>query len=136
MIALLAIGLPKTLQTLHANRAGHHAAGLWLAQHSVPGDIIEDDHCWAHYYAGRVFEERRPLPTPPGHVPVRYIVIGRRDKEIVLTWNNPGPRDEAKLRDEGGRIVYHWPAPSSPAEASIVVYEVPSTAPAGGGRVD
>jgi hypothetical protein len=127
--ALLVACLPKSLQTLHGNRAGHHAAGLWLASHSVPGDIIDDDHCWAHYYAGRVFQERHPLPWPEGHVPVRYVVIGRRDREYIPTWNNPGPRDEAKLRNEGGTIVYHWPVKSDATEAPIVVYAVPASAP-------
>jgi Dolichyl-phosphate-mannose-protein mannosyltransferase len=131
LCAIIVAGLPKSLQKLHANRAGHHAAGLWLASHAAPADIIEDDHCWAHYYAGRVFQEHRSVPSSPGYVPTRYIVIGRRDKEINLTWNNAGPRDEAKLREEGGSIVYHWPAPSNPADASIVVYAVPPTAPGG-----
>jgi hypothetical protein len=136
LCCMLAAGLPKSLQTLHANRAGHHAAGLWLAQHTALGDIIEDDHFWAHYYAGRVFQESHPLASPPGFVPTRYVVVGRRDKEIVLTWNSPGPRDEAKLREEGGTIVYHWPAPSNPADAPIVVYAVPPTPPPSEDRKD
>jgi len=134
LAGMIAAGLPKSLQTLHGNRAGHHAAGLWLAENSVPGDIIEDDHCWAHYYAGRVFQEHHPLPWPAGHVPVRYVVIGRRDREYIPTWNNPAPRDEAQLRGEGGRIVYYWPPPSNPAEAPIVVYAMTPTAATGGAR--
>ena len=67
--------------------------------------------------------------VPAGHVPVRYVVIGRRDKEINLTWNRQGPVSEDKLRAEGGQIVYHWTSQSSPGEAPIVVYAVPPAAP-------
>jgi hypothetical protein len=129
LCVMIVMGLPKSLQRLHGNRAGHHAAGLWLAEHSAPSDVIEDDHCWAHYYAGRVFQERHPLPWPEGHERMRYVVIGRRDREVIPMWNSPPIRDEEKLRDEGGRIVYHWPVPSNPAEASIVVYAVPASGP-------
>jgi hypothetical protein len=132
LAGMLAAGMPKTLETLHANRAGHHAAGLWLAQHAAPVDVIEDDHCWAHYYAGRVFTERCPAPRPPDYLPVRYVVVGRRDREINLTWNHQPLIDENKLRVEGGRIVYYWPTQSTPEDAPVVVYAV--TAPAAQGR--
>ncbi|HYV37731.1 MAG TPA: glycosyltransferase family 39 protein [Gemmataceae bacterium] len=122
-------GLPKTLERLHANRAGHHAAGLWLADNSAAVDLVEDDHCWAHYYAGRVFQERKTVTAPPGHVQMRYVVVGRRDREINLTWNRSGPLSEAKLRAEGGQIVYHWPAAQSSDDAPIVIYAVPPAPP-------
>src|SRR5260370_42228747 len=32
-LGLALVALPKTLEPLHANRAGHHAVGLWLAEH-------------------------------------------------------------------------------------------------------
>jgi hypothetical protein len=127
LAALLATGLHKSLEKLHANRAGHHAAGLWLAQNAAPADIIDDDHCWASYYAGRIFQELKGVSSPPGYVPARYVVVGRRDREMNQTWNNPGSQDEAKLRKEGGRIVYYWPAQSNPTEASLVVYAMEGT---------
>ncbi len=70
--------LPAALATdafhpLHANRAGHRAAGLWLRAHFRPGDEILDPFCWAHYYAGAVFAEG--LPTPPGAQRARYVVL-------------------------------------------------------------
>jgi hypothetical protein len=136
LCCLLVVGLPKSLQTLHSNRAGHHAAGLWLAEHAALGDIIDDDHFWAHYYAGRVFQELHPSALPPGFVPTRYVVVGRRDKEYTPTWNSPRPPDEAKIRQEGGTIVYHWPAPISPKDAPIVVYAVPPTPPPSDDRKD
>jgi hypothetical protein len=123
--ATIASGMPKTLETLHGNRAGHHAAGLWLARHAAPGDIIEDEHCWAHYYAGWVFLEHKTVAPTPHRLPVRYVVIGRRDRDITLTWNRQKSPSEEKLRAEGGQIVYHWPVESSVADAAVVVYAIP-----------
>ena len=127
-LGILLPTFPKTLDKLHGNRTGHHAAGLWLAENAASFDVIEDDHCWAHYYAGHVFRERHVAP-PPGQQPVRYVVIGRRDREITLTWNRQVPLNEEKLRSDGGRIVYHWPAESSEAAAPIVIYAL-TNAPA------
>src|SRR5262249_17432810 len=42
LLTLIASGLPKTLAPLHADRAGHRTAGLWLAEHAGPGDIVDD----------------------------------------------------------------------------------------------
>jgi hypothetical protein len=120
----IASALPKTLDTLHGNRAGHHAAGLWLAEHAAAADIIDDEHCWAHYYAGRVFLEMQATIRPQGYQPVRYVVIGRRDHDITQTFNRLQPVSEEKLSAQGGQIVYHWPAQGPVAEAAVVVYAV------------
>ena len=117
LMFMLAFCLPKTLQPLHANRAGHHAAGLWLEQHVHPGDQVVDDHCWAHYYAGLVFEEGKTYPATIQ--PACYTVIGRtRD-----------PRDdkgrkhtESAIQAAGGKVVYSWPPDRSPEAAKVVVY--------------
>jgi hypothetical protein len=122
---LLAAGMPKTLDTLHGNRAGYHLAGLWLSKNATAYDDIDDDHCWAHYYSGRVLQERTPPVLPAGYRPVRYVVLGRRDREIIPTWNRVGQPDEDGLRAEGAVIVYHWPANCTPADASVVVYRRP-----------
>jgi 4-amino-4-deoxy-L-arabinose transferase-like glycosyltransferase len=121
---MLAVGLPKALERLHANRAGYHAAGLWLAEHTLPVDEILDDHCWAHFYAGRVFLENKALVTPAGYQPARYVVVGRRDKEIILAWNRDKPFDENQLRALGGHIVYSWPLTAGQDDAAVVVYAI------------
>ena len=71
------------------------------------------------------FEERTPPVLPAGYRPVRYVVLGRRDREIIPTWNRVGQPDEDGLRAEGAVIVYHWPANCTPADASVVVYRRP-----------
>jgi 4-amino-4-deoxy-L-arabinose transferase-like glycosyltransferase len=122
---MLAAGLPKALERLHANRAGYHAAGLWLAEHAAPVDIILDDHCWAHFYAGHVFLENRVVSMPPGYRPMRFVVVGRRDKEIIPSWNRDKPFDENELRAKGGHIVYAWPGAVKEEDAAVVVYAMP-----------
>jgi 4-amino-4-deoxy-L-arabinose transferase-like glycosyltransferase len=115
LFGLVAAGMPKTLQKLHANRAGYHAAGQWLAQQVVHGvDQIDDGHCWAHFYAGEVFQEGKPQTLMPG---TRYHVVGRhKDPESTSSPAEPPPT---------GQIVYHWP-PQRPAEkADVVIYATP-----------
>ena len=62
--------LSEAAHPLHANRAGHRAAGLWLRDHYRPGDEILDPFCWAHYYAGAVFAEGI---EPASGVPARTL---------------------------------------------------------------
>jgi hypothetical protein len=57
LLLLTLAPLPRTLQPLHAERAGFRTVGRWLAEHTRPGDWIEDPYCWTYYYAGRVFLE-------------------------------------------------------------------------------
>jgi hypothetical protein len=124
---ILASGFPKTLEGLHSNRAGYHAAGLWLADHSQPADQIVDDHCWAHYYAGCVFREGKPIPPVVGYQPMRYFVVGRRDKEIKENfepWNKPAPIREEDVQANGGQVVWSWPEPANSKDAAVVIYVI------------
>src|SRR5579884_3131128 len=52
LLMLALSGLPKTLQPLHPQRAGHRIAGQWLAKHARQGDMVEDPYSWAQYYSG------------------------------------------------------------------------------------
>jgi 4-amino-4-deoxy-L-arabinose transferase-like glycosyltransferase len=115
----IAACLPKTLQPLHGNRAGHHAAGLWLAAKVHPGDEIRDDHCWAHYFAGLVFIENKPVPHTTSAV--CYTVISRsRDPGNVAR-----EEDEKRVVRSGAYMVYHWPEGRPLDNAKVVVYAAP-----------
>jgi hypothetical protein len=121
LAGLVLAGLPKTLKPLHANRAGHHQAGLWLSGHVTPADHVFDPFCWAHYYSGQFFHEgARPTPAP-GQVPVCYVVLEPRDRE----------RDRAQQVSRAqqlaaqGQLVYHWPADRPADRAEVLVYAVP-----------
>jgi 4-amino-4-deoxy-L-arabinose transferase-like glycosyltransferase len=109
--------LPKTLQPLHANRAGIHAAGLWLERHVHPGDEVVDDHCWAHYYAGLVFLEGKIFPIRADAM--AYTVISRAKENHD---DKGRGKIEANLRAVGGKVAYSWP-PDKPLQAAkVVVY--------------
>ena len=128
MLLMLAFCLPKTLQPLHANRAGHHAAGLWLEQHVHPGDEVVDDHCWAHYYAGLVFQENLVFHEnkiiPAKADAVCYTVISRAKDP-----NDDKGRGqiESNLRANGGQVVFTWPPERPLGAAKVVVYARPLT---------
>jgi hypothetical protein len=114
--------LPKTLQRLHANRAGNHAAGLWLAEHLQQGDVVVDDHSWSHYYSGQLFQEDRPSILPAGATPRCYTVVTRSRSADI---NQDRQLIEQKIRDEGGALVYHWPETGDIDSARVVVYAQP-----------
>ncbi len=83
LLSTLAVsGLPKTLQTLHPQRAGHRIAGEWLAAHARQGDMVEDPYYWAAYYAGWDFGLAPPrTPNEPGWN--HYIIVERSAKAHV-----------------------------------------------------
>lgn len=120
-LAVACAGLPQSLKPLHANRAGHHAAGLWLAAHTQPADPITDPFCWAHYYAGRVFWEGLTPPIPEGHRVTGYVIVERPDREhsrLPLI-------ARAQQLAEQGQLVYHWPEERPVDKADVFVYAVP-----------
>lgn len=116
---LMAALLPWTLKPMHANRAGHRAAGLWLAEHANPNDIIVDPFCWAHYYAGAVFREGTEQPAD--YRPVHFVVI---ENSINQHTRLPALPD-AKRQAEQGTLVYQW-VPSARARKEraeeVVIY--------------
>jgi hypothetical protein len=124
--------LPKTLQSLHANRAGHHAAGLWLADHARPADQICDGHFgWASYYAGRFFlDPKQPVPKVPN--PIRYVVKGKSN----AVRNPYGPTaaeadyTEKQILAAGGRVAFSWPALAPPEKIQVKVWEIKLPPPA------
>jgi 4-amino-4-deoxy-L-arabinose transferase-like glycosyltransferase len=121
MLVLLAgLGLMESLRTLHGNRAGHRAAGLWLAEHTNPADPITDPFCWAHYYAGRVFREGIREDGSPGYQPTNYVVIEHSDHDHIRLPTIRAAEDLAAR----GRVVYHWPEESPVAGAKILIYAV------------
>ncbi len=122
LAALAVAGLPKTLEPLHTNRAGYHAAGLWLAAHAQPDDQIMDPFCWAEYYAGQVF--RRPSYDYPMSRPPRYVVLGGSKNEHERLPLIPFATDYARK----GTLVYHWSPRKRQKAEEVLVYRVPAPA--------
>jgi len=107
-------GVPPLLKPLHSNRAGHHAAGRWIAGRITDHDEVIDPFAWAHYYAGCVFREGKD--TVPANERAKYVVL-----EVT-----PHPRltgmSIALHFAEKGEPVYQWPE----QRPTVVVYRVPA----------
>ena len=116
---VVALALTRTLEPLHANRAGFREAGEWIAQNSRPGDPVVDGFCWTHYHAGRVFTEVGPKGIPISDPSVQFIVIERS--------NNKHARlktfKEEDLQAQGGKVV--WTSTPRKDESVVVIYRVP-----------
>jgi hypothetical protein len=123
LLVLLGISLPRTLQTLHGNRAGYHDAGRWLAKNALAADVVLDDHAWAAYYAGRLFLEGMIVVPQPGHEQMKYAVIGRGKERNPFS--TPRTISEEQLKREGGTVAYYWPGNRTEDNADIVVYRAP-----------
>jgi hypothetical protein len=125
LLAQTGFGLPESLKPLHLNRAGHRAAGRWIAEHSSPADPVEDPFCWAHFYANRVFWEGKTPPAPPGYQPTQYVVIEHSDHDHTRL-----PMIErAERLAASGKLVYYWPTNRPEADAKVLVYAVPPPQP-------
>jgi hypothetical protein len=127
VLVLVGMGLSKTLQPLHGHRAGHHAAGLWLAKHAGPDDEVCDSHFgWAKYYAGRLFLPPRNAPRDPALPATCYVVKGysRERPRLYGPTNAFADMTEQQLRAAGGRLVYHWPERYPVNRAKVVVWAV------------
>jgi hypothetical protein len=81
LLALAGSGLPKMLEPLHPQRAGHRLAGEWLAGHLHPGDMIEDPYHWARYYAGTTFQQAQPCPSSPLPGWNHYVILEKGDSQ-------------------------------------------------------
>jgi hypothetical protein len=123
LLALAGFGFSSTVKPLHANRAGHRAAGVWLAAHAHPDDRIDDPFCWAHFYAGKVFQEIHPIPRDRSYEPRRWVVLEESDNQHsrlpMLWW--------CKKLAGMGTLVYKWEPQGKHAktQSRVQVYEVP-----------
>lgn len=124
LLLFSASGLPRTLRPLHANRAGHHAAGIWLAENAHPDDEVFDPFCWAHFYAGRVFTEGKPQPAARPDSK-KYIVLEPGDDLDVRQYL----LGIAKRLAAQGQLVFHWPRDEPADKAQVQVFAVPRATP-------
>jgi 4-amino-4-deoxy-L-arabinose transferase-like glycosyltransferase len=114
--ALVTAELPVLRKPLHGNRAGHKAAGRWLAGHATPQDAILDPFNWAEFYAGP------PLPDPRPARPERlFVILETSDNQHSRLPQIPA----AKVMASHGELVYQWPEGRPREEAQVVVYAVP-----------
>jgi hypothetical protein len=121
-LGVIASALPKTLEPLHANRSGFREAGVWLAEHTWPGDEVKDPYCWTHYYAGRVFTEGEETSLPPGHQPTCYVVLeeGSSSEHLRL----PDVPVAKSLAHQGTKV-FEWSGRRKNEVCLVRVFAVP-----------
>ena len=118
-VAFVAFCLPRATHRLHGNRAGNHAAGLWLKGQLVDGDHVDDDHNWSHYFAGLLFTEGKDPDIPTGYEPKCYIVKTCSRDPLVDSYRQAG------LIRLDAKVVYIWPEQAAQEDARIIVYAQP-----------
>jgi 4-amino-4-deoxy-L-arabinose transferase-like glycosyltransferase len=125
LVALVGSALPKALEAPHLSRTGFRAAGLWLAEHAQPADVIFDPYSWSDYYAGRTFQDVEP--PPPGYTPLEYVVLDRSVHEKRPD-SHPhlSKHQQAKKLARLGREVYHISGHHRKETFDIAVYALPA----------
>ncbi|MFL5328482.1 MAG: hypothetical protein ACJ8C4_06165 [Gemmataceae bacterium] len=104
--------LPSLGRALHGNRAGHRAAGEWLAKNAPAEAGIRDPFCWANYYAGRVFHE-----TAAADPDEQFVIVENSDNQHSRLPLMP----EARAKATAGTMVYCWP-PGDKDKSLVRVY--------------
>jgi hypothetical protein len=119
--------LPRTLETLHADRAAFRTAGRWLAAHTLPGDTILDPYRWANYYAGRIFTEG--LPEQPASRPPRFYLVVDQSPDKARA-HLPEHHAAAYMAPHYGKLTKTWRVPHGTTWTEVAVYEMSGTWPA------
>jgi hypothetical protein len=110
--------LPQTLRPLHAQRAGHKYAGLWLADRLQDSDWLVDPFCWAEWYAGRTLYHTTVYHGRPS---CTWVVV----EEGKTSPHSRLPQWElARELARHGQAVYQWPPSASAEQPRVVVYRV------------
>jgi hypothetical protein len=119
-LALSLSPLPRTLQPLHAERAGFRDVGRWLSENTREGDLVVDPYAWAYYYSGRLFlEGREGLSVSE---PRRFYVVmewaKNKHPHLVPLW-------KAFWLSQCGEEVQRWSLHRGKEPVLLIVYEVP-----------
>jgi hypothetical protein len=118
LVAMLAVCLPSALKPLHSNRVGLKKAGEFLSDVYTPGDTIVDPFSWSEFYAG----------VSVTHVPVD----SESSKTLYVVMPGPGDPSKhdrlpkmtlAKKIAASGTIVFAYPNPGQPDQATVLVYK-------------
>jgi hypothetical protein len=121
---VMAVTVPRNFKSLHEERAGHKAAGLWMKE-NVPADWqIVDPFGWAEWYTARTL---RTIPNPdPSKGPGAYAVFEPNAKS---PHSRLGYYEMARdLRDRHGEKVFQYPAGVPDDEIKVAVYRCPNPA--------
>jgi hypothetical protein len=123
MLLVLALALPRDLRSLHHERAGFKAAGLWLRDNA--GDIrIVDPLGWAEWYSGRSLREWPWLnPTADRELFIVFTPSSKSPHSRLERYEFARDRAEEAGRDN---IVFSYPPGASPDKSEVAVYHFKS----------
>jgi hypothetical protein len=115
---VVAVALPRNFRSLHEERAGHKAAGLWMKDH-VPTDWqIVDPFGWAEWYTGRTL---RAIPNPNPYVgPGFYAVFEPHAKS---PHSKLGYYEMARELAAQGQMVFQFPTGVPEGQIKVAVYK-------------
>ena len=117
-IVLFLTAFPGDFRVPHAGRAGHRAAGEWLAKELQPGEMVWDPFSWAEFYSGRAMKII-PMNNVLGTGPIYIIAEPFNNNSHSRLWMI----DPAMPYIPISTPVYHYP-PSEPLEkAQVVIYK-------------
>jgi Dolichyl-phosphate-mannose-protein mannosyltransferase len=120
-VLLIAAALPRDFRSLHEDRAGHKAAGKWIAEQNQPDIEVVDPFGWAEWYAGR------SLTRDPSWFPQTY---DGREKYAIFEPNAKSPHsrlqyyDTARILvvDKKAEIVFRYPPGVPDDQIKVAVY--------------
>lgn len=122
---VMAVAVPRNFKSLHEERAGHKAAGLWMKE-NVPADWqIVDPFGWAEWYTGRTL---RAIPNPdPSKGPGVYVVFEPNAKS---PHSRLGYYEMARdlMNRTSPPTVFRYPDGVPDNEIKVAVYHCPNPA--------
>lgn len=104
---------PSLAKSMHSNRAGHRAAGEWLARNAPADAGIRDPFCWGQYYSGRDFHE-----TATADPDEQFVIVELSDGQHSRLPLIP----EVKAKAAAGEMVFYWPEKRPVDQAKVAVY--------------
>ncbi len=120
VLLIAGLCLPRDFHSLHADRAGHRAAGEWLAREGNPHFSVVDPFGWAEFYSGRTV--RGWTTANPIRRPFVYTVLepNAASPHSRLPWL----ADANKLAARG-EVVFQYPPDVPPDRIKVAVYRSP-----------
>ena len=119
-LIVMSVAAPRNFRSLHDERAGHKAAGLWMKENVEPDWQIVDPFGWAEWYTGRTL---RAIPNPgPNKGPGVYVVFEPNAKS---PHSRLGYYEMARKLAAPEKIVYRYPEGAPDDEIKVAVYRVP-----------
>jgi hypothetical protein len=118
---VMSFAVPRNFQSLHEERAGHKAAGLWMKDNVERDWEIVDPFGWAEWYTGRTL---RRIPNPdPLKKPGVYAVF---EPNARSPHSRLGYYEMARGIAARGRLVYQYPDDVGEEEIKVGVYQLPN----------